>query len=396
MKYTGVALLALLASIALLMSQQANGLSVRPRRDLIEMGKAVVLQGAAKVKEALDHGVSMKSEGKRSVDVFGFKFGGETAVKGGFGDAASEGASENEDDLERRRRAVDVLGAAHAVSLLPQTPFGTNVNVVRVSSVSNVNNFGEIPPVAPTATVPAEAPAERRRRRRSANMLQLTNFVKSSAKLDSEVLQGGSVKTHEALESVRGQTRTLVKDVAARNKRSPQSEGSDDGDDSTGGPPKGPPRGGPPRGRGPPPGGCRGGPPPGEEDSSTTAATAQRRKRETQPEPKRPKRSPKRPQNASCRGGGGQNTTPPSDGLRRKRDTSAEDSDYSASSESSESHERRERSVEDLRRVRREPLGDMPGQVGTWFEQLAGVFVETVKKVVDVTKKSFNKGQAEQ
>uniref|UniRef100_A0A182NGM3 Uncharacterized protein n=1 Tax=Anopheles dirus TaxID=7168 RepID=A0A182NGM3_9DIPT len=385
----------LLVSAGLLLSQVVHGLSVRPRRDLLEKGKTVVLQGAAKLKEAIDHGVSVKSEGKRSIDLFGIKFGGGSSVNAGFGDAANEGASENDDDLVRRRRAVDVLGAAHAVSLLPQSPFGTNVNIVKVSAVSNVNNYEQPAAAAAPAATTAAAPAARRKR--SHNMLQLGSFEKKSFKVDSELTPDNKLRTHESLEMVRGGSRVLLKESGSRKKRTPQST-DDGGDENTsGGPPKGRPRGGP---RGPhgPRGPCRGGPPPeDDENSTTTAATVERRKRDTIKQEElfeRSKRSPKGPEEgakrASCRGGGQSTPAPSSDAGRRKRDASHEDSDYSehgSSEESSESH---------TQRKRRQALGgDMPGKVGSWFEQLAGVFVDTVKKVVDVTKKSFGRGQAQ-
>uniref|UniRef100_A0A182Q4A7 Uncharacterized protein n=1 Tax=Anopheles farauti TaxID=69004 RepID=A0A182Q4A7_9DIPT len=382
----------LLISSALLLSQVVDGLSVRPRRDILEAGKTIALQGVAKLKEALDHGVNVKSEGKRSIDLFGFKFGGGTNVNAGFGDAANEGASEGDDELVRRRRAVDVLGAARAISLLPQTPFGTNVNIVKVSSVSNVNNF-EQPAAIPAAGTTVAAPAARRKR--SHNMLELGIFEKKSFKAESELTPDNKMRMHESLEMVRGGSRVLVKESDARNKRSPQSSDEPDEENTSGGPPKGPPRGGPRGGHGPR-GPCRGGPPP-DGSESTTMTTAERRKRDTielLQADSRNKRSPKGPKDgASCRGGGGQSTPAPAgDAKRRKRATSAsEDSDYSEHSASEESSEMRSQ------RKRRQALGggEISGKVGSWFEQLAGVFVDTVKKVVDVTKKSFGRGQAQ-
>ncbi|XP_050077863.1 uncharacterized protein LOC126564797 [Anopheles maculipalpis] len=396
---SGAVLLA--SATLLLLGQVATGLSVRPRRDLLETGKALVIQGISKVKEALDNGVNVKSEGKRSIDLFGFKFGGGSSVNAGFGDAANEDGSETEEDLVRRRRAVDVLGAAYAVSLLPQSSHGTNVNIVKVSSVSNVNNFGELPPAEPTVTTAAELPAARRRR--SPDMVHLVGFQKQTYTVDSESGGNRNVKKHETLETIKGGSRTLVKDGVARSKRSPQEENGE-----TDAPPKGPPpRGGPrgPHGRGPP-GGCRGGrPPPGEEeDASTTAATAERRrKRDTieQLEMERSKRSPKGMQSASCRGGkgGGQATTPPTEEVRRKRDTSDQSSDYSehSASESEESLEEGKGQGREMNRTRRQAFGggEGAGKVGSWFEQLAGVFKETVKKVVEVTKKTFGRGETE-
>ncbi|XP_052892797.1 uncharacterized protein LOC128300682 [Anopheles moucheti] len=380
----------LLTSAALLLLGQVTyGLSLRPRRDLVETGKAVVLQGVSKLKEALDHGVNVKSEGKRSIDLFGFKFGGGSSVNTGFGDAANEGASENEDDLVRRRRAVGVVGAAYAVSLLPQSPSGTNVNIVKVSSVSNVNNFGELPVAEPRTT--AVVPAAVERRRRSPEMVQLAGFEKQTYSVDSELRANQKVKTHEKLETVRAASRVLVKENAIRNKRTPQSDG-----DVTEDPPRGPPPKGP-HGRGPPP--CGRGPPPDQEESTTTA-TAERRKRETikqlDIEP-RSKRSPKGPSEGrvSCRGGGGQKTTPPTEDLRRKRDTSDQSSDYSGSESDEEEGNGRSLNMPRNRRQAFGGGGEMSGKVGSWFEQLAGVFVETVKKVVDVTKKTFSKGQTE-
>uniref|UniRef100_A0A182MRH6 Uncharacterized protein n=1 Tax=Anopheles culicifacies TaxID=139723 RepID=A0A182MRH6_9DIPT len=386
----------LTSATLLLLVQVTHGVAVRPRRDLLETGKAVVLQGISKVKEALDHGVNMKSEGKRSIDLFGFKFGGGSSVNTGFGDAANEEASENEDDLVRRRRAVGVLGAAYAVSLLPQSPSGTNVNIVKVSSVSNVNNFGMLPVAEPGTT--ADPPVVERRRR-SPDMIQLASFQKQTYSVDSELHADRKIKTHEKLETIRGGSRTLVKENAVRNKRTPQSDG-----DETDDPPRGPPQKGP-RGRGPPP--CRRGPPREQEEETTTiTATEERRKRETINEldiEDRRKRSPKGPPEGgrvSCRGGGSQNTTPPSEEMRRKRDTSDQSSDYSehSGSESDESQsEGKGRSVQ-MQRTRRQALGggnEMSGKVGSWFEQIAGVFVDTVKKVVDVTKKTFSRGQTE-
>uniref|UniRef100_A0A182P670 Uncharacterized protein n=1 Tax=Anopheles epiroticus TaxID=199890 RepID=A0A182P670_9DIPT len=379
---------ALLSSAALvlvlLFSQVAYGLVLRPRRDIVEAGKAVVLQGVSKLKDALDHGVSAKSEGKHSIDLFGFKFGSGSSVNAGFGDAANEEASQNDDDLVRRRRALDVLGATYAyVSLLPQSPQGTNVNIVKVSSVSNVNNYGEMPAVE-VATTAAAPLAERRKR--SPDMVQLANFEKKSLSVESEVRPDKSIKTHEKLEAIHAGSRTLVKENLARHKRSPQSEDEDGNDEgSTKGPP---PRGGPkgPHGRGPPKGCGRGPPPPeGEEEATMTTQTVVRRKREA--------KGP--PQGVSCRGGGGGggggggNGTRPSDGeVRRKRDTSSESIDYSSSDESEETYS--------SSRKRREALGggEVAGKVGSWFEQLAGVFVDTVKKVVDVTKKTFRKGES--
>uniref|UniRef100_A0A182SR38 Uncharacterized protein n=1 Tax=Anopheles maculatus TaxID=74869 RepID=A0A182SR38_9DIPT len=334
--------------------------------------------------------------------MFGFKFGGGTSVNAGFGDAANEEGSETEEDLVRRRRAVDVLGAAYAVSLLPQSSHGTNVNIVKVSSVSNVNNFGELPVAEPTATTAAVTAAERRRR--SPDMVQLAGFQKQTYTVDSEFHNNRNVKKHETLETIKGGTRTLVKDTVVRNKRSPQE---DDGETES--PPKGPPRGGPkgPHGRGPP-GGCRRGPPPSEdgEAATTTTATVERRKRDTieQLEIARSKRSPNGPpegmKRASCRGGGGgQRTTPPTEEVRRKRDASNQSSDYSehSASESEESHEEGAGRSLKIQRNRRQALGggEGVGKVGNWFEQLAGVFKDTVKKVIDVTKKTFSRGQTE-
>uniref|UniRef100_A0A4Y0BGG5 Uncharacterized protein n=1 Tax=Anopheles funestus TaxID=62324 RepID=A0A4Y0BGG5_ANOFN len=387
----------LTSATLLLLGHVACGLSLRPRRDLVETGKAIVLQGVSKLKEALDHGVNMKSEGKRSIDLFGFKFGGGSSVNTGFGDAANEEASENEDDLVRRRRSVDVLKAAYAVSLLPQSPSGTNVNIVKVSSVSNVNNFGELPVAEPGTT--AAAPVAERRRR-SPDMVQMAGFEKQTYSVDSDIRANQKVKTHETLETVRAGSRTLVRENAVRNKRTPQSEGEESEDPPRGPPPKGP------HGRGPPP--CRRGPPPDkEEDTTMTTATAERRKRETITQldiEHRRKRSPKGPpegmKRASCRGGGGQNTTPRTEEVRRKRDTSDQSSDYSehSGSESAESQEQGKGSSLKMQRNRRQAFGggsEMSGKVGSWFEQLAGVFVDTVKKVVDVTKKTFNRGQTE-
>uniref|UniRef100_A0A182KCS4 Uncharacterized protein n=1 Tax=Anopheles christyi TaxID=43041 RepID=A0A182KCS4_9DIPT len=401
MKHLDVALLGNAMLLLLLLCQVACGLSVRPRRDLMETGKAVVLQGVSKLKEALDHGVNMKSEGKRSIDLFGFKFGGGTSVNAGYGDAANEEASENEDDLVRRRRALDVLGATYAyVSLLPQSPHGTNVNIVKVSSVSNVNNFGELPVAEPAAT--GAAPVVEERRKRSPDMMQVAAFERKSLSVESEMSPDKRVKTHERLESMRGGSRTLVKEERlARNKRTPQSDG-EEGEDE--GPPKGPPpRGGPKgsRGRGPP-GGCRG-PPPGEEEETTmTTATVKRRKRQVIElvEMDRNKRSAKGPpEGVACRkGGAGQGTPRPDEEVRRKRDTSDESSDYSSGSdESDESVEPGKGQSLKANRHRRQALGggEMSGKVGTWFENLAGVFVDTVKKVVDVTKKTFGKGTNE-
>uniref|UniRef100_A0A182XDC0 Uncharacterized protein n=1 Tax=Anopheles quadriannulatus TaxID=34691 RepID=A0A182XDC0_ANOQN len=398
---TAAATLLSSALVLLVLCHETDALSVRPRRDLVETGKAVILQGVSKLKDALDHGVNVKSEGKRSIDIFGFKFGGGSSVNTGFGDAANEDASANEDDLVRRRRALDVLGATYAyVSLLPQSPHGTNVNIVKVSSVSNVNNFGELP-AAETATTVA-APVAERRRKRSPDMVQLAAFEKKSLSVDSELSPDKKLTTHERLESVRGGSRTLLRENVARNKRSPQSDGQEEGQD--GGPPKGPPpRGGPkgPRGRGPPPG-CP--PPGGEEETTATTATVERRKREVVElvETERDKRSPKGGRGgASCRGGGGgggsQGTPPPNAEVRRKRDTSNESSDYSTSDESDEAAEQNSGRSLAAHRNRRQALGggEMSGKVGSWFEQLAGVFVDTVKKVVNVTKKTFGKGQDE-
>uniref|UniRef100_A0A182VUB1 Uncharacterized protein n=1 Tax=Anopheles minimus TaxID=112268 RepID=A0A182VUB1_9DIPT len=388
----------LTSATLLLLGQVAHGVALRPRRDLLETGKAVVLQGISKVKEALDHGVNVKSEGKRSIDLFGFKFGGGSSVNAGVGDAANEEASETEEDLVRRRRAVGVLSAAYAVSLLPQSPSGTNVNIVKVSSVSNVNNFGPLPVAEPGTTAD---PAVAERRRRSPDMVQIANFEKQTYSVDSELRANRKVKTHEVLETVRGGSRTLVKENAIRNKRTPQSDGDDKEDSPRGPPPKGP------HGRGPPP--CRRGPPPDqEEDTTMTTATVERRKRDTikqlDIEDHRSKRSPKGPPDGknrvACRGGGGQNTTPRNEEVRRKRDTSDQSSDYSehSGSESDESHAAgKEHSVQ-TQRTRRQALGggsEVSGKVGSWFEQIAGVFVDTVKKVVDVTKKTFSRGQTE-
>ncbi|XP_052869707.1 uncharacterized protein LOC128275291 [Anopheles cruzii] len=408
----------LLASV--LLDQPSEGLSARTRRDLVEKATGVLLQGAAKIKEALDHGVSAKSEGKRSIDIFGFKFGSDRSVGGGFGDAANPGASENTDDLVRRRRSLDVLNAAaQPASLLPQSPFGTNVNIVKISSVKNVNNFGELPEPAEPATTAAPAAA---RRKRSPDLLQVANYEKKSLKLDSELSGGNMLKTHEALESVRGSSRALVREMK-RNKREPQSTGTtgEAGDEnSTGGPPpkggcppRGPPRG--PPGRGPPPGGCRGGPPPedGDDDMTTVATTAAgaRRRREipgiVPSVEERAKRSP-------CRGGGGRRrttTTEAGELTRRKRDDHdsplhyddyGASSDYSDDTEEKETAGRSKRSAVTpgdgsgsggLHRNRRQALGgDAGAKVGSWFEQLAGVFMETVSKVVAVTKGAFGKG----
>uniref|UniRef100_A0AAG5D888 Uncharacterized protein n=1 Tax=Anopheles atroparvus TaxID=41427 RepID=A0AAG5D888_ANOAO len=415
MKYSGVLSpqLLLLLCVAVL-GQLAHGFSIRPRRDLMEMGKAVVLEGVSKVKEAFDHGVNMKSEGKRSVDLFGLKFGADTGVNTGFGDAANEGATENDDDLVRRKRSLDILKVAQVANLLPQTPFGTNVNIVKVSSVSNVNNFGELPAPAPEVDTATVAPAARRKR--SPDLMQVGNFEKQLFTVDSVVGPDRTLATHESLAAVKGSSRTLVTGNRQRSKRAPQQSDGTDGEEtesSSNGPPRGGPRGpgGPGGRRGPGgPGGCRGGPPPGEDGTTTTAATAQRRKRETiesSVELERVRRSPRGPKSAGCRGAGGPggSTTEPSV-QRRKRDTSENSSDYSEDSESEESQEREQRStvasVEGHRRFRRQASpspfgGEAAEQVGGWFEQLAGVFVDTVKKVVDVTKNAFNKdGQKQQ
>ncbi|XP_049536371.1 uncharacterized protein LOC125951524 [Anopheles darlingi] len=415
MKYLGVWLpLLLLGSI--LLGQNAQALSVRSRRDLAEQAMGAVMQGAAKIKEALDHGIGLKSEGKRSIDIFGFKFGTNTGINGGFGDAANSGASENTDDLVRRRRSLDVLSAARAASLMPQSPFGTNVNIVKVSSVSNVNNFGELPPVESGEVVATTTVAARRKR--SPDILQVGNYEKKSFSLDSEIAGGKVRKTHEALESIRGSNRVLVKQLH-RSKRAPQTSDTDDEESSTDqGPPKGKPRGRP---RGPPPGGCRGpprGPPPEDaDDDSTSTTTSNRRKRDTSHSEtigKRPKRSP-----VPCRGGdgggkGARTTVAPDGEVRRKRSaashashahSSMDSNDYSAESESVEAQVGTS-ALNPTTQERRKRLidfgggdgdgGGASGKIGSWFEQMAHVFMETVGKVVAATKNAFSKGSGQQ
>ncbi|XP_065090173.1 uncharacterized protein LOC135711310 isoform X2 [Ochlerotatus camptorhynchus] len=110
----------------------------------MEQGKIAVIGAIAKGKEVIDHGVNVKSERQQSYDIFGLKFDTSNGVGSGFGDAATEkNLNSVEDDLVRRRkRSLDVLEALRAAGLISNSAGGTNVNIVKINSVSNVNNYG--------------------------------------------------------------------------------------------------------------------------------------------------------------------------------------------------------------------------------------------------------------
>ncbi|XP_065090823.1 dentin sialophosphoprotein-like [Ochlerotatus camptorhynchus] len=117
---------------------------VRAQQNIMEQGKIAVIGAIAKGKEVIDHGVNVKSERQQSYDIFGLKFDTSNGVGTGFGDAATEkNLNSVEDDLVRRRkRSLDVLEALRAAGLISNSAGGTNVNIVKINSVSNVNNYG--------------------------------------------------------------------------------------------------------------------------------------------------------------------------------------------------------------------------------------------------------------
>ncbi|EAT34377.1 AAEL013371-PA [Aedes aegypti] len=129
---------------------------------ILEQGKLAVIGAIAKAKEIADRGISVKSERQQSYDIFGLKFGTNNGIETGFGDAATEKNLEKiEDDLFRRRkRSLAVLEALKAAGLFStNSAVGTNVNIVKINSVSNVNNYG------PTTTPEATTESAKRRRR---------------------------------------------------------------------------------------------------------------------------------------------------------------------------------------------------------------------------------------
>nr|XP_029711401.1 keratin, type I cytoskeletal 9-like [Aedes albopictus] len=131
-------------------------------QSILEQAKLAVIGAVAKAKEIADRGVNVKSERQQSYDIFGLKFGTSNGIDTGFGDAATEKNHEKiEDDLYRRRkRSLAVLDALRAAGLFStNSASGTNVNIVKINSVSNVNNYG------PTTTTEATTEGARRRRR---------------------------------------------------------------------------------------------------------------------------------------------------------------------------------------------------------------------------------------
>lgn len=194
---------------------------VKAQQDILEQGKIAVIGAIAKGKEVLDHGVNVKSERQQSYDIFGLKFGTSNGVGTGFGDAATEkNLNSVEDDLVRRRkRSLDVLAALQAAGLLSNSAGGTNVNIVKINSVSNVNNYG------PETTTESS----RRRRRLIGNyhrplvfsaLDQKVSYVSSDTELHKDELftshtEGESHSNH--LEKVE---ENEVDGPAIRNRRS--------------------------------------------------------------------------------------------------------------------------------------------------------------------------------
>ncbi|KAL1375008.1 hypothetical protein pipiens_004769 [Culex pipiens pipiens] len=143
----------------------------------------------AKGKELLDRGIKIQSERQDSVDFFGTKVDTSYATKQGFGDAVKEGSTDSfEDDLVRKKRTIDVLDYLRSQGLFTNSASGTNVNIVKINSVSNVNNFG------PT---PAEATTAASRRRRSLKYVAADETV-SIMTSDDEMKRDGSFKGRTA------------------------------------------------------------------------------------------------------------------------------------------------------------------------------------------------------
>ncbi|KAL9706514.1 hypothetical protein quinque_010032 [Culex quinquefasciatus] len=139
----------------------------------------------AKGKELLDRGIKIQSERQDSVDFFGTKVDTSFATKQGFGDAVQEGSTDSfEDDLVRKKRTIDVLEYLRSQGLFTNSASGTNVNIVKINSVSNVNNYG------PT---PAEATTAASRRRRSLKYVAADETV-SIMTSDDEMKRDGSFK----------------------------------------------------------------------------------------------------------------------------------------------------------------------------------------------------------
>lgn len=111
------------------------------------------------------------------------------ATKQGFGDAVQEGSTDSfEDDLVRKKRTIDVLEYLRSQGLFSNSATGTNVNIVKINSVSNVNNYG------PT---PAEATTAASRRRRSLKYVAADETV-SIMTSDDEMKRDGSFKGRTA------------------------------------------------------------------------------------------------------------------------------------------------------------------------------------------------------
>ncbi|XP_062551222.1 uncharacterized protein LOC134216325 isoform X2 [Armigeres subalbatus] len=130
-------------------------------QNILEQGKLAIVGAIAKAKEIADRGVSVQSERQQSYDVFGMKFDTSNGVGTGFGDAVTQkNLNSFEDDLNRRRkRTLGVLDSLRKAGLFnSNSAVGTNVNIVKINSVSNVNNYGP--------TTIAEVTTESAKRRR--------------------------------------------------------------------------------------------------------------------------------------------------------------------------------------------------------------------------------------
>lgn len=185
---------------------EENFRGILAQQDVIQRGIALAV---AKGKEIIDHGVNVESERKNSVDFFGLKFGTNNGVHSGFGDAATEKNVESfEEDLERKKRTVRVLDFLHSNGLFRNPSSGTNVNIVKVTSVSNVNNYGPMP----TATTAAA----RRRRSPKVSLENPMTFEKLDEKIafvtsDSEIRSDGSFKRRSIGEVHEGHLEKLLR-----------------------------------------------------------------------------------------------------------------------------------------------------------------------------------------
>ncbi|XP_001843023.2 nucleolin 2 [Culex quinquefasciatus] len=155
----------------------------------------------AKGKELLDRGIKIQSERQDSVDFFGTKVDTSFATKQGFGDAVKEGSTDSfEDDLVRKKRTIDVLEYLRSQGLFTNSASGTNVNIVKINSVSNVNNYG------PT---PAEATTAASRRRRSLKYVAADETV-SIMTSDDEMKRDGSFRGRTAGEIHKAHVKKLM------------------------------------------------------------------------------------------------------------------------------------------------------------------------------------------